>query len=123
MVYFDKASTDLVPGQSGSIQNIADELAGKPQQVEIVATASNQPLPPGCSFRDRWELGYARCRQTAELFTSLKIEPERLAAVGLAGQSLRQGNEVAEAGRSEGFSRGRRRRAGLSQRHAAGGVK
>ena len=78
MVYFDKATTDLVPGQSGSIQKIADELAGKPQQVEIVATASNQPPPPGCLFRDRWELCYARCRQTADLFTSLKIEPERL---------------------------------------------
>ncbi len=78
MVYFDRATTELVPGQDGSLQKIADELAGKPQQVEIVATASNQPLPPGCLFRDRWELGYARCRQTAELFTALKIEPERL---------------------------------------------
>ncbi|MGO9115798.1 MAG: flagellar motor protein MotB [Thermoguttaceae bacterium] len=78
MVYFDKATVDLVAGQSGSIQKIADELAGKPQQVEIVATASNQPLPPGSSFRDRWELSYARCRQTAGLLTSLKIEPERL---------------------------------------------
>jgi flagellar motor protein MotB len=78
MVYFDSATTDLVPGQSDSIQKIADELAGKPQQVEIVATASNQPLPRGCLFRDRWELSYARCRQTAEVFTALKIEPERL---------------------------------------------
>jgi chemotaxis protein MotB len=78
MVYFEKATMELIPGQSGSIQKIADELAGKPQQVEIVATASNQPLPPGCLFRDRWELCYARCRQTAELFTALKIEPERL---------------------------------------------
>ena len=78
MVYFNKATTDLAPGQDGSIQKIAEELAGKPQQVEIVATASNQPLPPGCLFRDRWELSYARCRQAAELFTSLKIEPERL---------------------------------------------
>ena len=32
----------------------------------------------GCLFRDRWELSYARCRQTAEVFTALKIEPERL---------------------------------------------
>jgi hypothetical protein len=78
MVYFNRASADLVPGQNGSVQKIAEELAGKPQQVEIVATASNQPLPRGSLFRDRWELSYARCRQTAELFTSLKIEPERL---------------------------------------------
>ena len=78
MVYFDKATTELIPGQNGAIQKMADELAGKPQQVEIVATASNQPLPHGSLFRDRWELSYARCRQTAELLTSLKIEPERL---------------------------------------------
>jgi len=77
MVYFDKATTELIPGQNGELQKIADELAGKPQQVEIVATASNQPLPHGCLFRDRWELGYARCRQTRELFIALKIEPER----------------------------------------------
>ena len=78
MVYFAKATTDLIPGQNGSIQKIAEELAGKPQQVEIVAAASGQPLPSGCLFRDRWELSYARCRKTAELFASLKIEPERL---------------------------------------------
>jgi chemotaxis protein MotB len=78
MVYFAKATADLMPGQDGSMQKIAEELAGKPQQVEIVATASNQPLPLGCLFRDRWELSYARCRQTADLFKSLKIEPERL---------------------------------------------
>ena len=68
----------MSPGKTARLQKIADELAGKPQQVEIVATASNQPLPHGCLFRDRWELSYARCRQTAELFTALKIEPERL---------------------------------------------
>jgi len=78
MVYFNKGTTDPTPGQNGSMQKVADELAGKPQEVEIVATASNQPLPPGCNFRDRWELSYARCRRTAELFTSMKIEPERL---------------------------------------------
>jgi chemotaxis protein MotB len=78
LVKFDKATTELMPGQQGWLQKIAEELAGKPQQVEIVATASNQPLPPGCSFRDRWELSYARCRQTAELLASLKIDPERL---------------------------------------------
>jgi chemotaxis protein MotB len=77
LVFFGKATADLAPGQSSSIQKIAEELAGKPQQIEIVAKASRQPLPPDCPFRDRWELSYARCRRTAELLTSLKIEPER----------------------------------------------
>ena len=53
-------------------------VGGQAAAGRIVATASNQPLPNGCLFRDRWELGYARCRETAKLFTSLKIEPERL---------------------------------------------
>ena len=78
MVYFDKATTDLVPDQTDSIQKIADELAGKPQQIEIVATASNRPLPAGSPFRDRWELSYARCRQTAKVLTALDIRPDRL---------------------------------------------
>ena len=77
MVYFQKTSTDLIPGQSSSLQNIADELAGKRQEIEIVAAASNHPLPTGCPFRDRWELGNARCRQTAELIAGPKIDPER----------------------------------------------
>jgi chemotaxis protein MotB len=77
-IYFDNGSTNLVAGQSGLIQSIADELAGKSHQFQIVATASKRPLPPGCPFRDRWELGYARCRQMADLFTALKVEPERL---------------------------------------------
>ena len=78
MVHFEKATLELVPGQDAWIQKIADELAGKPQQVDIVATASGQPLPRDCPFRDRWELGYARCRQTATVLASLKIEQERL---------------------------------------------
>ncbi len=78
MVHFEKGGASLTPGQNASLQKIADELAGKPQEVEIVATASSHPLSQGSAFADRWELGYARCRQTAELLVSLKVEQERL---------------------------------------------
>ena len=57
---------------------MADEIAGKPQQVEILGHASTRPLPPGSPYRDRWDLAYSRCRQMAKLLTSLKIDPERL---------------------------------------------
>jgi chemotaxis protein MotB len=78
MVNFHTASTELAPvsDKFPTLETIAEELAGKPQQVEIVATASNRPLPPGCLFHDRWELGYARCRRVAELLTALKIDPK-----------------------------------------------
>ncbi len=113
MVYFKKATTELVPGQNGPIQKIADELAGKPQQVEIVATASNQPLPPDCLFRDRWELSYARCRQNGRALYRVEDRTRTAAVVGPAGQ--RPGEQ-----RGAVF-RGRRGRARLSQHHAARG--
>ena len=36
------------------------------------------PLPPGSAYRDRWDLAYARCRQTVEALSGLKIDPARL---------------------------------------------
>jgi chemotaxis protein MotB len=78
MIYFHPATADITPGQNAWIQKIAEELRGKLQQVEVVATASSRPLPRGCAFRDRWDLSYARCRKAAEVLASLNVEPERL---------------------------------------------
>ena len=77
LVRFQPGSAKLAANQDDTIQRITGDLRGKPQIVEIVATASRRPLPPGCLFRDRWELGYARCRATAALLTAANIEPER----------------------------------------------
>ena len=63
--------------RTDAFQRITGKLRGKPQIVEIVATASRSPLPLGCHFRDRWELGYARCRATAALLSAANVEPER----------------------------------------------
>jgi chemotaxis protein MotB len=79
-IRFDLATTDVLPDQDDTVRQIAEELRGRPQRVVIEAKVSNHPLPPGCSFHDRWELGFARCRKTAALFTSSKIDkldPER----------------------------------------------
>jgi chemotaxis protein MotB len=81
LIRFDPSGAQLAAGQDAMIERIADGLAGKQQEIEIVATASNQALPPGSSYRDRWELGYARCRAAAALLTAHaahKVEPERL---------------------------------------------
>ena len=77
LVMFDASSAKLAAGQEKTIDRITEELAGKQQIVEIVATASNRALPPGGPYRDRWELGYARCRAVANLLAAQKIEPER----------------------------------------------
>jgi chemotaxis protein MotB len=77
LLTFDPATATLAAGQESTIDRITEELAGKQQVVEIVATASNRALPNGSSYRDRWELGYARCRTVAELLAARKIEPSR----------------------------------------------
>lgn len=77
LVRFQPGNATLAANQDDAIQRITGELRGKPQIVEIVATATRSPLPPGCSFRDRWEVGYARCRATAALLAAASIEPER----------------------------------------------
>ncbi len=78
VVYFNETSAQLADRQKVWLRSIADEMAGKPQQVEIVGHTSARPLPPGSPYRDRCDLAYARCRQAAGLLAGLKIEPERL---------------------------------------------
>jgi len=94
MIYFDQAGAEPAPGQDVPIQHMAEELAGKPQPVEIVATVSNRGLPSGCLYRDRWELGYARCRAAAALLTAQKIEPERLRLSVVPGNDADNRGEI-----------------------------
>ena len=78
MLNFDDASAKLSPGQDEIVDQIVYGLRGVPQEVEIVAWASDRPLPAGSSYRDRWELGYTRCRAVAALLTAHNIESARL---------------------------------------------
>ncbi len=95
---FASATAMLTAAQDKTIGRITDELAGKQQIVEIVATATNRALPPGGSYRDRWELGYARCRTVANLLAAQKIEPWRFRLSVVPGNDAESGAEkLAEA--------------------------
>ena len=76
-VRFQPFAAKLAGDQEDAVKRIAEDLRGKPQVVEIVATASGRALPPGSPYRDRWELGYARCRAAAAVLTAANIQPER----------------------------------------------
>jgi chemotaxis protein MotB len=78
IVFFDDAGTKLTDSQTAWLKVIAEELAGKPQEIEVLGHASPRPLPAGSSYPDRWDLAYARCRRTVELLAGLKIDPARL---------------------------------------------
>lgn len=78
VVYFGETSLDLTEAQQARLQVIAAELAGKPQQIEVLGRASARPLPAASPYRDRWDLAYARCRQVAGALAGMKIDPERI---------------------------------------------
>jgi chemotaxis protein MotB len=78
VVFFDERSHALNGPQQDRLKLIAEEIAGKPQEVEIIGHASGRPLPAGSPYQDRWDLAYARCRQMVKLLTAMKIDPERL---------------------------------------------
>ncbi len=78
IVFFDDGASRVSAEQTARLKIIAAELAGKPQEVEVLGHASRRPLPRGSSYRDRWDLAYARCRQTVELLRCWKIDAARL---------------------------------------------
>ena len=78
IVFFDDASQRLTDEQKARLQIIAEELAGKPQEIEVLGHASPGRCRAGSSYQDRWDLAYARCRRTVELLGGLKIDPDRL---------------------------------------------
>ena len=96
IVFFDDASLALADAQKARLKVIAAELAGKPQEVEILGHASARPLPASSSYRDRWDLAYARCRQTIETLTAMRIDPRRL-RIGVVEGSA-SGGGAAEPG-------------------------
>jgi chemotaxis protein MotB len=78
VIYFDQAGLELSDEQNERLRKLAEELAGKPQVIEILGHVSNRPMAADSTFRDGWDLAYARCRRVADLLATMRIEPQRL---------------------------------------------
>jgi chemotaxis protein MotB len=94
MVSFDGASLELPEPQQARLKVIAEELAGKPQEIEVLGYGSPRPVPAGSAYHDRWDLAYARCRRVAQLLTGMNIAPDRL-RMGVTQATDRPGTENA----------------------------
>jgi chemotaxis protein MotB len=77
-LYFGPGNADLPPEQKARLKAVAAEMAGKPQEIEVVGHASPQPLPAKSAYRDRWDLAYARCRRVAEALAEMKVDQDRV---------------------------------------------
>ena len=76
---FNEHSDALSEHAKSLLKNLATDLIGKPQLIEVRGHTTRRPLPADSPFADHWELAEARCRATMQfLIDDVGIEPERI---------------------------------------------
>jgi len=89
IVPFEEGSDTLSDNAKAILQQLAPQIAGMPQKIEIRGHTSNHPLPPGSPFRDHWDLGFARARKVEQELIRLGIDPQRIRITTAGGYELK----------------------------------
>lgn len=76
-VIFGDGVAELSDSGRAMLRAVAAEVAGKPQQIEVLGHASTRPLS-GSLYADRWELAFQRCRRVTDELESLGIDRARI---------------------------------------------
>ncbi len=84
VIYFDELSSELTDAAKAALLEIAKQVAGKPQKLEIRGHTSLRPIDPANGIRNHWDLGFARCYNTMEFLIRQGIDPHRI-RLGSAG--------------------------------------
>ena len=77
-IFFADDSAELDQSAKERLAKLLPVLIGKPQKIEIRGHSSRKPLPAGSSYRNFWELSYARCLATMQHLQAEGIAPERM---------------------------------------------
>jgi chemotaxis protein MotB len=78
VIYFDELSHELTEQQKRDLQRIVEQIAGKPQKIEIRGHTSRHPVDPKSGVRDLWDLADRRCRRVRDFLIEQGIAPGRL---------------------------------------------
>ncbi|MEM9658008.1 MAG: OmpA family protein, partial [Planctomycetota bacterium] len=78
VIFFDEGSAKLSEANKRHLVRIVQQLAGKPQKVEIRGHTSRRPISPKSGYRDRMDLSFERCRATRKFLIEEGIEPARI---------------------------------------------
>lgn len=81
LAFFEEDSAELDSAAMADLRSIAEQIAGKPQKVEIRGHASRKPVPGG---GDHWTLAYTRAQRAKDYLVGLGIDAERI-RLGSAG--------------------------------------
>ena len=84
VIYFEEESAELTSENKQTLHQIIDQIAGKPQKIEIRGHTSRKPVQPTDVFDDLWDLSYQRCRNTMQFLVERGIDPGRI-RLGAAG--------------------------------------
>ena len=83
-VYFDEQGIELTEENKRALIRIVEQIAGKPQKIEIRGHSTRRPVDPNSGFRDVYDLAGARARSTMEFMVQQGIDPSRI-RLGNAG--------------------------------------
>lgn len=86
VIYFDELSSELTEEAKKALRTIAQQVAGKPQKLEVRGHASRRPVNQGENVRDHWDLAYNRCYNVMNYLIELGIDPARI-RLGSAGSN------------------------------------
>lgn len=84
VIYFDEDAFELTEDNKRDLQRIIEQVAGKPQKIEIRGHTTRRPVSKNSDFRDEWDLAYARCRKTMNFLIEQGIDRKRI-RLGPAG--------------------------------------
>ena len=79
VIYFDDKNADLSDEAKDMLRQLNEEIAGKPQKIEIRGHCSLRPLEPGGPFADHWALAYERALITMRFMErELGVDAQRI---------------------------------------------
>ncbi|TWU27809.1 OmpA/MotB family protein [Bythopirellula polymerisocia] len=78
VIYFDENATDLTEDNKRDLIRIIEQLAGKPQKIEIRGHTSRKPVDPKSGIQDLWDLADRRVHSTMKFLIEQGIEPNRI---------------------------------------------
>lgn len=83
-IYFDENGIELSDHNKKALIRIIEQIAGKPQKIEIRGHSTRRPVDPDSGFRDVYDLAQARARSTMAFMIQQGIDPSRI-RLGNAG--------------------------------------
>lgn len=80
VIFFEEDTADLSEEAKSRLKEIASQVAGKPQKIEVRGHTSRKPVKDG----DHWQLAYERCHVTMQFLIEQGISAKRI-RLGSAG--------------------------------------